>query len=543
MKKFLSTLAIAGVATLALASCNGGDKTGTATTKTGSSDKYSGKLTVWCSTSDGVSTLFKTKGDAWLKANGYDNVTLDVTPVGEGDAVGKVLEDLDAAADIYCFAQDQLSRAVTGNAIAKVANAYLDDVKARNSEGGLISGTVGSDLYAYPLTNDNGYIMMYDKSVFEGVDMTDMTAIIEKCEDAGKNFSFNLGNIWYSAAFFFAQDENGERLCNSSWQTDSDGKFTAMIDTFNSDNGLIAMKGMYELLSSDAFNDSSDAAEFNAATKSAVVVVGSWGAAAARDILGDNFAATILPKFTVDGKKYQIGSFSGSKLMGVKPQSDVKKTKVAHALANYLSGEEVQKALFEEQGWGGTNKNVQALDAYKNDVVLASLSTQANYAIPQGQILGAWWTIGNAIKTNAEGTDGSDTALKGVLQTYYDDLTAAFNLQGDALWVGENQGWNNASADWLMTATGEKVYEIEVTWNGEDYKGGRIVKPASWDTLAGWAQVDDASKQYLNAAMDPANTDADGNSVNGDGNLVFAEDGTYVITYNATANTITITKK
>ena len=81
MKKFLSTLAIAGVATLALASCNGGDKTGTAATKTGSSDKYSGKLTVWCSTSDGVSTLFKTKGDAWLKANGYDDVTLDVTPV------------------------------------------------------------------------------------------------------------------------------------------------------------------------------------------------------------------------------------------------------------------------------------------------------------------------------------------------------------------------------------------------------------------------------------------------------------------------------
>lgn len=555
MKKFLSTLAIAGVATLALASCNGGDAT---TTKSGgSSDKYTGKLTVWCSTSEGVSTLFKAKGEAWLKANGYDGVTLDVTPVSEGDAVGKVLEDLDAAADIYCFAQDQLSRAVTGNAIAKVANAYLDGVKSRNSEGGLISGTVGDTLYAYPLTNDNGYIMMYDKSVFEGVDMTDMTAIIEKCEDAGKNFSFNLGNIWYSAGFFFAQDENGERLCNSSWQTNAEGKFTGMIDTFNSDNGLIAMKGMYELLSSDAFNDKAEASEFNAATKSAVVVVGSWGASVAREILGDNFAATVLPKFTVDGKKYQLGSFSGSKLMGVKPQTDAKKTKVAHALADYLSGEEVQKALFKEQGWGGTNKNVQALDDYKNDEVLASLSAQANYAILQGQILGAWWTIGNAIKTNAAETDGSDAALKGVLKTYYDDLTAAFNLQGDALWVGANTGWNNANADYLMPATGDKIYEIEITFNGEAYKGGRIVKPASWDTLAGWNQVDDASKQYLDMDFEPRDDnfelDEDGNPKknddgsnklkNGDGNLVFAEDGTYVITYNATANTITIVKK
>ena len=60
MKKFLSTLAIAGVATLALASCNNSTKTGTGATKA-SSDKYEGKLTVWCSTSDGVSTMFKTK--------------------------------------------------------------------------------------------------------------------------------------------------------------------------------------------------------------------------------------------------------------------------------------------------------------------------------------------------------------------------------------------------------------------------------------------------------------------------------------------------
>ena len=227
MKKILSTLAIAGVATLALASCNGGEQPI--------------KLTVWCSTSDGVSTLFKEKGDAWLKANGYDKVTLDVTPVGEGDAVGKVLEDLDAAADIYCFAQDQLSRAVQGNAIAKVANDYLEDVKTRNSEGGLISGKMGDTLYAYPLTNDNGYVMMYDKSIMQGVDMTDMSAIIAKCNEKKTKFSFNLGNVWYSAAFFFALDENGNRLCTSSWQTDAAGKFTNMIDTFNSDNGLIAL--------------------------------------------------------------------------------------------------------------------------------------------------------------------------------------------------------------------------------------------------------------------------------------------------------------
>ncbi len=536
MKKILSTLAIAGVATLALASCGGGNEP--------QEEAYAGKLTVWCSTSDGVSTLFKEKGDAWLKANGYDKVTLDVTPVGEGDAVGKVLEDLDAAADIYCFAQDQLSRAVQGNAIAKVANNYLNDVNTRNSEGGLISGRMGDVLYAYPLTNDNGYIMMYDKSVMEGVDMTDMSAVIAKCNATGTKFSFNLGNIWYSAAFFFALDEKGERLCTSAWQTDATGAFTNMIDTFNSDNGLIALKGMNELASADCFMDSAEAADFAAATKSSVVVVGSWGATAARDALGDNFAATVLPKFTVDGKKYQIGSFSGSKLMGVKPQTDVKKAKAAHALANYLSGEEMQKELFTKFGWGGTNKVLQATDAYKNDVVLSSLVKQADYAIPQGQILGAWWTIGNAIKTNLVALkDKTDASLKTVLETYYKDLKAAFELQGDALWVGANQGWNNADAASLLKEK-DGVYTITVTFTADtEYKGGRIVKPASWDTLGGWDDVDADSKALLDDAYDPAKLNDKNESVNGDKNLVFKEAGTYVITFDLVTKKITITKQ
>jgi arabinogalactan oligomer/maltooligosaccharide transport system substrate-binding protein len=557
MKKFLSTLAIAGVATLALASCGGTNDpatktgatgTGTPTTTTGggnntttgspSGDLYEGKLTVWCSTSDGVAELFKEKGDAWLAANGYTGVTLEVTPVGEGDAVGKVMEDVEVAADVYCFAQDQLARAVTGGAIAKVPNLFLDDVKTRNSEGGLISGTVGDTLYAYPLTNDNGYIMMYDKSVMEGVDMTDMSAIIAKCNETDTNFSFNLGNIWYSAGFFFAQDEEGNRLCSSSWGTDSNGKFISMIDTFKSDNGLIAVKGMYELASADCFYDSAEATDFGAATPSSVVVVGSWGAAAARDALGEDFAATVLPKFTVDGHKYQLGSFSGSKLIGVKPQTDVKKARLAHSMANYLSGEEVQTALFETQGWGGTNLNLQATDAYKEDVVLSSLGQQANFAIPQGQILGAWWTIGNAINTNIKDTDGSDAALMEALTTYDTDLRAAFNLQGDALFVGAHNGWNNADATMIMQETSDGVYTITITF-AEDlaYKGGRIVKPASWDTLAGYTDVAADSLSFLDAAYNPDG----GSEANGDNNLVFAAAGTYTITYDSIDGTITIT--
>ena len=114
---------------------------------------------------------------------------------------------------------------------------------------------------------------------------------------------------------------------------------------------------------------------------------------------------------------------------------------------------------------------------------------------------------------------------------------------GDALWVGANQGWNNADADSLLEEK-DGVYTFTVTFTADtEYKGGRIVKPASWDTLGGWDEVDDASKALLDDAFDPAKTDADGKSVNGDKNLVFKEAGTYVITFDLLGKKITITKQ
>ena len=49
--------------------------------------------------------------------------------------------------------------------------------------------------------------------------------------------------------------------------------------------------------------------------------------------------------------------------------------------------------------------------------------------------------------------------------------------------------------------------------------------------------------KYLDETKDPANLDDKGNSVNGDGNLVFKEAGTYVITFDLVGKKITITKQ
>ncbi|MBQ8031543.1 MAG: extracellular solute-binding protein, partial [Butyrivibrio sp.] len=91
--------------------------------------------------------------------------TFTVEAVGEGDAAGNMITDVEAGADIYAFAQDQIARLVTAGALEVVEDSNAEVVKSENDAGAVAAATVGGTLYAYPLTSDNGYFLYYDKSV------------------------------------------------------------------------------------------------------------------------------------------------------------------------------------------------------------------------------------------------------------------------------------------------------------------------------------------------------------------------------------------
>ena len=354
----------------------------------------------------------------------YPDLTLnfEVTAQGEGDAASAMITDVEAGADIFCFAQDQLASLVSAGALSKVTGTK-DDVVAANDAGSVAAATVGEDLYAYPLTSDNGYFMYYDKSVIDEASVDSLTDLIQDCKDAEKLFSFQLATdgAWYNAGFFFGVG------CESTWTTNTKGQFTAYEDTYNSDKGLIAAKGMNELINSGVWNNASSVGEFNSG--SAIVVSGTWDYEAAKTALGDNLGVTDLPSFTVDGTSYHIGSFSGNKLMGVKPQVDENKAVVCHAVANYLSGEECQNERFEAHSWGPSNKNVQNTDAVKANPGLVALAKQAEFAKPQGQYAGDWWPMAAAIGTSIAELDANatDAQLKAILETYAGGLDGLIN--------------------------------------------------------------------------------------------------------------------
>ena len=442
----------------------------------------------------------------------------EVQSQGEGEAATNMVNDIDAGADIYCFAQDQFARLLTASALAKLGKGAADTVTANYDEGGVKAVTSGETLYAYPLSADNDFFMYYDKSIIPEDAVGSFEKLIEICEENGKYFGFDLKNAWYNASFFFATG------CHSDWTTDDAGNIIGVNDNFNSDKGLVALKGMKKLVDSKAWLSTSEVSSFESGA--AIVVSGIWYTKDAQKILGDNYGVAPLPSFEVDGTAYPLTSYFGFKLMGVKPQPADEPAKAAalHRLAQFLTGKECSLERHASNGWGPANLEAQADEAVLNDPILAAVYAQKEYGQVQLAISGAWWNIGNVIADEAK--DATDEeGLKQVLVNYENKINESLKLDANALlFVGAWNGWNNADeADTYYFKDGALTLDVPES----DYMGGRIVKPADWGTDKGFAQVTTGAELIKDLGAD-----------NPDNNIVFAEPGNYTVTWDGTAITI-----
>ncbi len=513
MKKILALL-LALVMVFSLAACVQSDpQNGTQGTTNGNGDQsadLSGTydITMWVSEKEGVAELFQSQIDAFEAANPGIVINASIEGVTEADAGSQVIADVASAPDIYCFAQDQLVRLVQAAALAAPGKGAQATVTEANDAGSVAAASVAGTIYAYPLTSDNGFFMYYDTSVISDEQVEDLAAIVAACESSNLKFRYALENAWYNAGFFFAAG------CHSSWTVDAAGEYTSVDDDFNSDAGLIAMKGMQILAKSPCYESNADIF-----TDAAVVISGTWAAADAAAHFGENLGVTDLPSFTVDGNTYHLGSYSGYKLMGVKPQADAKKAAVLSKLAQYLTNEECQLARFNKFGWGPSNVAAQANEAVAADATLVALAQQNVYAVPQGQIHGSWWDIAKVLGADAKAAT-SDAELQTALTTYENAINGLLSMSDE-----EKLAWSvigalcntNWDTDFPMTKTAENTYtsealELKV---GNEFK---VRQGASWDVNFG----------------------ADG--VAGGANIVVEADGTYQIqlVYDGTTATITL---
>ncbi len=493
MSKILSLVLAALMLVACLASCGGDDESSAASTgsqaDTSKSDASTGEqsqaasaelagtydITLWVSEIAGVKDLTQKQINAFMTANPGIKINATIEGVPEGDAASKVVADVATAPDIYCFAQDQLARLVQAAALAAPGRGAAANIIAANDEGSVKAATVAGTLQAYPLTSDNGYYMYYDTSIISAEDAGSMEKLIAACEQNNLKFRYALENAWYTASFFFGAG------CVSEWTMDAEGNFNAVNDTFNSDAGLVAMKGMMKLAQSTAYD--SDADNF---VDAGVIITGIWNAENAATHFGDKLGVAKLPSFEVDGKSYQLGSFSGYKLMGVKPQTDAKKGAVLSLLAQYLTGKDCQLERYNEFQWGPSNKEAQADEKVKANASLIALNAQNQFAVPQGQIHGSWWDIAKVLGADAKAAKSEDD-LKAALEAYKKSVDDLFKMTDE-----EKQAWavignicnTNWDTDLPMTKTSDTTWESEVLElkAGQEYK---VRQGASWDVNFG----------------------------------------------------------
>lgn len=318
-------------------------------------------------------------------------ITLGV--VGEPDLRARYLEDPNAAADVFAFANDQLYDLTNAGALYEITKNKKAITEA-NVAGSIEAASVGTSLYAYPLSADNGYFLYYDKSVVSDEQAETLDGILEACAAADKKMFFDLSNGWYIASFFLGagctlEIEDDKQLCD-----------------FNSEVGLEVGQAIKDFAAHPAFLTGDDAVLTGGFGEMiAAGVSGTWNAEAIKEKLGDNFAATKLPTYTMGKEQVQLGSFGGYKLVGV--SSLTANPLDAMALAEWITNEENQLIRFQERAIGPSNIKVAESDDVKANIPLAALAMQSEYATSQKNVLGSYWGPAEAFGTAMETKDYS----------------------------------------------------------------------------------------------------------------------------------------
>lgn len=361
------------------ASSNGGDSTGSGEAV---------NLTVWGPQED--QELIKQMCDAFAAANPDKTYTFTYGVVSEADAQKEVIKDISAAADVFAFASDQTAILVDSGALYRVTK-NKDQIVADNSEASISAASVDGELYGYPYVSDT-YFMYYDKSKLSEDDVKSIEGIMNKdIEGVTTNFAFNTDDGWYQSGFFFGA---GCKLFGE------DGTDPTQCD-FNNERGYMVGEYLIDLVANPKyganFDDSLVKAGFAEGTLAAAVS-GTWNAGEIQASLGDNYAATKLPEFTLsNGETVQMGSMANFKIMGV--NSETKNPLDAMALAEWLTNKDNQKTRFEVRSYAPTNVELaNDTDTMNSNIAVGALAQQAQYATVQTSISQCqnYWTPAEA---------------------------------------------------------------------------------------------------------------------------------------------------
>ena len=422
---------------LSLTACGGNG--GTAETQAPAANNTNTEAAADASNETVALTLWGAEEDQALLAQlveefkaAYPDQTFDIQIGVESESTAKdtVLTDIEAAADVFAFANDQLNDLVSAGAllnlsgdVSAVLPAYtgktLDDVLAANGEGSVAAATKDGNVYAFPMGGGNNYFLYYDSTKITADQAKSWDELLSAAEAAGGKVGMTFASGWYNASFFlgaaFISDMNPDGTTVIDWNGTSSDGYTG-VDVVKAMAAIAAHPGFLAIADGDISNQIASGAV-------CAVVSGTWDASAAETAFGEGYAACKLPTFTCAGEQVQMSCYSGFKLMGVNAYS--KNSGWAVLLAEFLTNEASQTARFEARQLAPTNLNAAANDAVTSNVAIAASAAQDVYGSVQN-VGGKFWdptaTFGQMIANGELGSD--DAAIQTALDTLVEGVTA-----------------------------------------------------------------------------------------------------------------------
>lgn len=320
---------------------------------------------------------------------------------GESQCKDVLLGDLEKGADVFTFADDQLNALAAAGALDSIENA--DEIRDRNLSSAVEAATVNNQLYAYPLTADNGYFLYYNKQYVTEEQVKTLDGILEAAAANGRLFTMDWTSAWYVYAFFgntgLQVGLNDDGITNyCTWnQTDGDIR------------GIDVAQAMLQIARNPGFSSRTDEEFLNGVKDGSVIagVSGAWNAVAIEEAWGENTGAAKMPTYSCNGSQIQMASFSGCKLIGVNAYSEHKEW--ASKLAEWITNEENQRLRFEMRGQGPSNIAVADSPELKQSPAIAALLEQSEFSQLQ-RVGGKFWDpvskfAGNMAEGNPSGQD------------------------------------------------------------------------------------------------------------------------------------------
>ena len=316
-----------------------------------------------------------------------DEARISITVCEESESTCRdtVLFSPEHAADVYAFADDQLTSLVQAGALLSAEDSadIIYDAGGGEDSVAVAAASCDGTLYAYPMTASNGYFLYYDRGFFDESDVRSLDRMLDIAARNDRKVCMDLTSGWYLYSFFrgggmdVCMDESGKNICDFNSVT-------------TPEKGVDVAAAIADIAAHPGFlQGDNDVLVHGVETRQVIAAVsGTWNEPLFMDYFGDGYDAAMLPEFTVSGDAVQMHSVMGYKLVGVNAHS--KEPLWAKRFALWITNEDNQIRRFQARGEGPADVHAAAREEVLSSRAIAALSAQSRYGHLQ-RVADSYW--------------------------------------------------------------------------------------------------------------------------------------------------------